>query len=178
MTTVYLGLGSNIEPKEEHIRQAVHLLRNHSRITLKKASSLYLTEPVGYKEQDWFLNAVVSCDTDLGPLELLQELKKMEADLMRERTVRWGPRTIDIDLLLYGEEEISLPELVVPHPRGFQRAFVLVPLAEIAGEEPIFRGKTARDLLAELGQEEKVEWYKECPQLMECPQSERKKQNV
>ena len=161
MTIVYLGLGSNIEPKEEHIRQAVCQLKNHSRITFKKASSLYLTEPVGYKEQDWFLNAVVSCDTGLEPLELLQELKQMEALLMRERTVRFGPRTIDIDLLLYGEEEISLPELVVPHPRGFQRAFVLVPLAEIAGEEPIFRGKTARDLLAELGQEEKVEWYKE-----------------
>lgn len=159
MTIAYLGLGSNIEPKEEHIRQAVQLLKNHSRITFHSCSSLYLTEPVGYKEQDWFLNAVVSCDTELGPLELLQETKKIEAQLMRERTVRWGPRTIDIDLLLYGEEDINLPELVVPHPRSFQRAFVLVPLAELTGEEPIFRGKTARELLAELGRQEVVEYY-------------------
>jgi 7,8-dihydro-6-hydroxymethylpterin-pyrophosphokinase len=77
--------------------------------------------------------------------------------------VRWGPRTIDIDLLLYGEAEINLPELVVPHPRGFQRAFVLVPLAEVAGEEPVFRGKSARQLLEELGRQERVEYFGPLP---------------
>jgi len=158
MTTVYLGLGSNIEPKAAHIRRAVQMLRDHPRMVYRKSSGLYLTEPVGYREQEWFVNAVVLCDTDLEPLELLRELKKMETGLMRERTARWGPRTIDIDLLLYGEEEINLPELVVPHPRGFQRAFVLVPLAEVAGEEPVFRGKSAHQLLGELGQQEKVEY--------------------
>ncbi|KKM08933.1 hypothetical protein SY88_20935 [Clostridiales bacterium PH28_bin88] len=158
MTRVFLGLGSNIEPKEEHIRQVVLLIKNHPRIALRKCSSLYHTEPVGYKEQDWFLNAVVSCDTDLGPLELLQETKKMEAELMRKRTVSWGPRTIDIDIVLYGQEEINLPELVVPHPRGLQRAFVLVPLAEITGDQ-VYRGKTARDMLSELGEHETVEYY-------------------
>lgn len=158
MTRVFLGLGSNIEPREEHIRRAVLMIKNHPRITLLKCSSLYHTEPVGYKEQDWFLNAVVSCDTGLGPLALLQEIKKMEAGLLRERTVRWGPRTIDIDLVLYGQEEISSPELVVPHPRGSQRAFVLVPLAEITGDQ-VYRGKTPRELLSELGEHETVEYY-------------------
>lgn len=159
MTTVYLGLGSNIEPKEEHIRQALQLLKSHPQIALHRISSLYLTEPVGYKEQEWFLNAVVACDTKLRPMELLLEMRRIEADLMRDRAVRWGPRTIDLDLLLYGEEEINLPELVIPHPRAFQRAFVLVPMAEITGLEPIWRGKTARELLAGLGQEEKVQYY-------------------
>jgi len=159
MTIVYLGLGSNIEPKEERIRQAVKMIKSHSQITLYMISSLYLTEPAGYKEQDWFLNAVAACDTKLGPLELLSEIKRFETELMRDKAVRWGPRTIDIDLLLYGEEEINLPELVVPHPRGFERAFVLVPLAEITGKEPVWRGKSARDLLAALGPQEEVQYY-------------------
>jgi 2-amino-4-hydroxy-6-hydroxymethyldihydropteridine diphosphokinase len=163
MTAVYLGLGSNIEPKALHIRRAVQMLKAHPRIAYGKSSGLYLTEPVGYQAQEWFLNAVVLCDTDLGPLELLAEIKTMEAELLREPAVRWGPRTIDIDLLLYGEAEINLPELVVPHPRGFQRAFVLVPLAEVAGEEPVFRGKSARQLLEELGRQERVEYFGPLP---------------
>lgn len=159
MTSVILGLGSNIEPRVEHIRQAVSLIKEHPLITLRRCSSLYHTEPVGYVEQGWFLNAVAACETDLEPRELLCETKKMEAQLMRQRTIHWGPRTIDIDLVLYGQAEINLPDLVVPHPRCFQRAFVLAPLAEITGGQAIYQGKTARELLTALGGHEAVEYY-------------------
>lgn len=158
LTWVILALGSNIEPKEEYIRQAVRLLHNHPRITVRKTSSLYLTEPVGYKEQDWFLNAVVACETDLSPLELLQETQRIEVMLQRERKIHWGPRTIDIDIILYGKERINLPELIIPHPRAFERSFVLVPLAEVT-EEEIYAGKTAKDFLAQLKHPTKVEYY-------------------
>lgn len=158
LTRVYLGLGSNIEPKEEYIRQAVRMLNGHPRITVRQASSLYFTEPVGYKDQDWFLNAVVACDTDLSPVELLQETQRIEVLLQRERRIHWGPRTIDIDIILYGQERINLPELIVPHPRAFERSFVLVPLAELTGGE-IYAGKTAKDFLAQLKEPSKVEYY-------------------
>lgn len=158
LTRVYLGLGSNIEPKEEYIRQAVRLLHNHPRITVRYTSSLYYTEPVGYKDQDWFLNAVVACDTDLSPLELLQETQRIEVMLQRERKIHWGPRTIDIDIILYGQERINLPELIIPHPRAFERSFVLVPLAELT-EGEIYAGKSAKDFLAQLKEPTKVEYY-------------------
>lgn len=158
LTRVYLGLGSNIEPKEEYIRQAVRFIASHTRIVVVKTSSLYYTEPVGYKEQDWFLNAVIACDTDLSPLEMLQETQRLELVLQRERKTRWGPRTIDIDIILYGQERIDLPELKVPHPRALERAFVLVPLAEVTDAE-IIGGKTARELLETLNAKERVEYY-------------------
>jgi len=158
LARVYLGLGSNIEPKEEYIRQAVRFIASHTRIVVVKTSSLYYTEPVGYRDQDWFLNAVIACDTDLSPLELLQETQRLELVLQRERKTRWGPRTIDIDIILYGQERIDLPELKVPHPRALERAFVLVPLAEVTDAE-IIGGKTAGELLETLNAKERVEYY-------------------
>ncbi|NLW07891.1 MAG: 2-amino-4-hydroxy-6-hydroxymethyldihydropteridine diphosphokinase [Clostridia bacterium] len=155
---VYLSLGSNIEPKEEYLRQALRLIASHPRIKLIKTSSLYLTEPVGYREQDWFLNAVAACDTDLNPLLLLQEIQNFELLLQRQRQFRWGPRTIDIDIITYGEDKIDLPQLQIPHPRARQRAFVLVPLAEL-NREAIIEGKTVQELLDTLKATEQVKYH-------------------
>lgn len=158
LTRVYLSLGSNIEPKEEYIHRALRFIASHPQIVLVKASSLYYTEPVGYQEQDWFLNAAAACDTDLTPMELLREIQRLELVLQRQRNIHWGPRTIDIDIIFYGQEKIDLPELKVPHPRALERAFVLVPLAELSDAE-IADGKTAREHLKSLKTEAKVEYY-------------------
>lgn len=127
----FIGLGSNLGDREAMIRQALEALAALPQTELLRASSLYDTEPVGDVEQPNFLNAVAHLDTNLSARQLLWNLLLIEKRLGRERARRWGPRTIDLDLLLYGNELIEEADLRVPHPELTRRAFVLVPLVEL-----------------------------------------------
>lgn len=131
MADAFLGLGSNLGNKRANLEKALEKLHNHNLIEVLKVSSFYETEPVGFKEQDWFLNLVVKISTSLTPFELLEFCQGIEKDLLRKRDIRWGPRTIDVDILLYENFSCQSEKLTVPHPRMKERAFVLVPLGEI-----------------------------------------------
>ncbi len=130
MKVVYLGLGSNLGDREAHLKDALSALESRD-LRLRRASSLYETEPIGLREQGWFLNQVAEYETELFPLQLLRRIHRIEQKLGRRRTVVNGPRTIDIDILLYGKAVLKTPELQVPHPRYRERRFVLEPLAEL-----------------------------------------------
>lgn len=131
MKTVYLSLGSNMGDKKKYLMQALELLKETEGISGLKTSSFYETDPVGYLEQDCFLNQVIELKTGLKPYEILNICQKIETDLKRERLMRWGPRTIDIDILYYEGEVSQEDSLILPHPRMTERAFVLVPLLEL-----------------------------------------------
>jgi len=150
MATVYLGLGSNLGDRKQNLSEALELLAEHA--VVEKVSSIYETEPVGYKEQPLFLNAVCRVSTELRPGQLLKLAKKIEARLGRTESFVNAPRPIDIDILFYDNEVLDSKELTVPHPRLVERAFVLVPLAEIAPElvHPV-SGKTVKESLTGLG---------------------------
>jgi 2-amino-4-hydroxy-6-hydroxymethyldihydropteridine diphosphokinase len=132
--TAYIGLGSNLGDRMFHLREAIRLLDTHPGIRVTRLSSVYETAPVGFLDQPDFCNMVAEVRTTLSAYGLLRAMLETERTLHRVRTVRWGPRTIDLDLLLYGEEVIRQNCLEVPHPRMAERAFVLVPLYEIAGD--------------------------------------------
>lgn len=152
MAKAYLGLGTNLGQKQENLEKAVDILKGHSDIQVLKVSSFYETDPVGYENQDRFLNAALVCETSLGPYELLDFIQLIERELKRVREIRWGPRTIDVDILLYDSLELlDDPQLIIPHPRMTEREFVLEPLAEITPEtvHP-GTGKTIALLLEEL----------------------------
>jgi 2-amino-4-hydroxy-6-hydroxymethyldihydropteridine diphosphokinase len=127
---VYLALGSNVGDREEHLRKALGKLQARD-LRLRRASGLYETEPIGLREQCWFLNQVAEFETELFPVQLLQRTQRIEKALGRRRTVVNGPRTIDIDIVLYGSALVKAPELEIPHPRYRERRFVLEPLAEL-----------------------------------------------
>jgi 2-amino-4-hydroxy-6-hydroxymethyldihydropteridine diphosphokinase len=149
MSRVWVGLGSNIGDKAVWLRKALVLLRNSSRLV--RVSSLYRTAPVGYLDQDWFLNGVAEVETLLQPLAFLHSLLATEQALNRVRTIRNGPRTIDLDILLWEDQVIRQPDLTVPHPAMTQRLFVLAPLAESAPKQmhPVLR-VSVETLLARL----------------------------
>jgi 2-amino-4-hydroxy-6-hydroxymethyldihydropteridine diphosphokinase len=128
----YISLGSNIDDRLTYLTDAIAKLNAHDKISVINTSSIYETDPVGYTEQNTFLNLVASIITDLSPHELLSECMKIEQELGRKREVRWGPRTVDLDILLFNQENIETEDLIVPHPRMKERAFVLVPLLEIS----------------------------------------------
>jgi len=130
--TAYLSLGANLGNKQETIGQALKELAAQPTIKVVAVSSLYQTTPVGLTDQPDFLNAAAAIQTTLTPQELLAHILQLEQQLGRVRTVRWGPRTIDIDILTFGSEEVNQPKLTIPHPRLAERLFALVPLAEIA----------------------------------------------
>ncbi|AJC96942.1 2-amino-4-hydroxy-6-hydroxymethyldihydropteridine diphosphokinase [Staphylococcus hyicus] len=132
MIDVYLGLGSNIGDREQQLQSAVERLDQVTGIHVQHMSSMYETKPVGYVEQPDFLNVCLHIKTTLSPEALLHQCLRIEKELHRVREVRWGPRTIDIDVLLYGDEIIESEQLIVPHPRMTARAFVMIPLNEIA----------------------------------------------
>jgi 2-amino-4-hydroxy-6-hydroxymethyldihydropteridine diphosphokinase len=148
----YIGLGSNLGDRESSIRQALDQLARTPETTVVRASSLYDTEPMGVADQPNFLNAVAQLETQLSPRQLLWNLMLIERRLGRVRTQRWGPRTIDLDLLLFGDEVLEEEGLQVPHPEMTRRSFVLVPLVEI---EPLLahpvNGESMLSLLQQLG---------------------------
>lgn len=129
---VYIGLGSNLAAPIDQIRQALNELAMLPLSRLVASSSLYASRPVGPQDQPDFINAVAALKTRLSPLALLDQLQALEQQHRRFRQRRWGPRTLDLDLLLYGNDHIDMPRLTVPHPQMTARAFVLTPLAEIA----------------------------------------------
>ena len=131
-TLAYLGLGTNLGDRESYLAQALKELVGLPTIEIAAVSSIYETAPVGLTDQPDFLNLVVSVRTTLSPRELMDALLHIENKMGRVRTVRWGPRVIDLDLLLFGDVRVEVPGLSVPHPRLRERSFVLIPLAEIA----------------------------------------------
>ncbi|MAA99517.1 MAG: 2-amino-4-hydroxy-6-hydroxymethyldihydropteridine diphosphokinase [Stappia sp.] len=143
-----LGLGSNLGDTSANLAEALARLSATPGIDIVARSSDYRTPPWGPVPQDDYRNACVVIETDLAPADLLARCLEVEKELGRVRDVRWGPRTIDIDLLLYGEAKVDEEGLTVPHPRMGERAFVLVPLAEIWPEAPIGDGRSVREALA------------------------------
>ncbi|MCZ2260597.1 2-amino-4-hydroxy-6-hydroxymethyldihydropteridine diphosphokinase [Sporosarcina sp. G11-34] len=132
MNRAYLSIGSNIEDRQDHLLGAVRALHAYESINVVEVSSIYETVPVGYTDQADFLNLVVCLETVLDAPELLSVCQAIENELGRVRKVRWGPRTVDLDILLYNNDNIESENLIVPHPRMSERAFVLIPLLEIA----------------------------------------------
>ena len=163
MARVFLGLGSNLGDRVETIRKAMEMISKIPGVSASSSSSLYETEPVGISDQPMFVNAVLEIETDLSPEELFSKLKDIESELGRTETIRWGPRIIDIDILLFGDRVIEERDLTIPHPEMTKRGFVLVPLCEIAPEikHPKLK-KTIREIADGLGDISGVEKIEEC----------------
>jgi len=144
---VYIGLGSNLGNKAENLARALLLIQAIEDIHINKVSSLYQTAPWGKTDQEDFINQVIAIETKISPLDLLHRLQEIEIKLGRQRDVQWGPRIIDLDVLLYGRETIDLEELKVPHPYLLQRLFVLIPLQEIEPDLVFPNGSTIMEVL-------------------------------
>jgi 2-amino-4-hydroxy-6-hydroxymethyldihydropteridine diphosphokinase len=153
--TVFIGLGSNMGNREEFLKTALERIENL--MTVQAVSSVYETEPVGYEDQGWFLNMVIQGHTRLFPELLLERLQDIEKALGRKRAISNGPRTIDLDILFYGDAVTETGHITVPHPRLHERVFVLEPLAEIAADfvHPVLHQSIAA-LLAQAGSEKRV----------------------
>ncbi|MFQ5797668.1 MAG: 2-amino-4-hydroxy-6-hydroxymethyldihydropteridine diphosphokinase [Bacteroidota bacterium] len=148
MARVFLGLGSNVGDRLRFLQRAVDELRSRDGVVLTKVSSVYETEPVGVKDQRDFLNLALEVEVLLAPEELLRTVKEVEKKVGRKPAERWGPREIDIDILLYNDQTTNVGELRIPHPELAQRKFVLVPLQELDGQlvHPVQR-QTVGELL-------------------------------
>ncbi len=145
-TRSYIGLGGNIGDVFSNMQSAISYLGSHAKISVKALSLVYKTPPWGIEDQDWFLNACAEVETSLTAQELLQQCLEAEKQLNRVRDIRWGPRTIDLDVLIYGNEEIASDALNVPHPRMHERAFVLLPMADL-NADLILKGKSIAEWL-------------------------------
>ncbi|MGE5263251.1 MAG: 2-amino-4-hydroxy-6-hydroxymethyldihydropteridine diphosphokinase [Acidobacteriota bacterium] len=158
MAVVFLALGANLGDREKNLHEAIARLAPF--VDIASTSSIYETEPVGVREQPWFLNLVVRGTTTLSPVDLLRRVKKIEIEMGRSEGIRFGPRPIDIDILFYDRLIELSPALTIPHPRLHERAFVLIPLAEIAPDfvHPRFRLRI-RDLLAGLESPDEVRQF-------------------
>jgi len=148
--TVYLALGSNLGDRESRLREAVSRLEADE-VRILRRSPVYETEPQDLRDQGWFLNAVLEAETTLFPMQLLARTQMIERNMGRQRAKIGGPRSIDIDILLYGTFVVRTPQLEIPHPRMTKRRFVLAPLAAMAPDlrHPV-TGKTAREMLADI----------------------------
>ncbi|UXH42859.1 2-amino-4-hydroxy-6-hydroxymethyldihydropteridine diphosphokinase [Rossellomorea vietnamensis] len=162
MNTAYISLGSNMGDRAGYLEKAINILSSHGKIEVTKRSSLYETDPVGFTEQDQFLNMVIEIRTSLSPETLLHQCLQVEIDLGREREFKWGPRIIDLDILLFNHETIEAENLLIPHPRMQERAFVLIPLLEVAPsiEHPSFNAPLA-EFLDEIPDKEGVRLWKQ-----------------
>ncbi len=162
METVYLSAGSNVGDRIGYLQQANILLKHTEGINVLDCSSLYETEPVGYKDQGWFVNAVLKIETCLDPQTLLSECMRIEKQLgrQREQEIRWGPRTIDLDILFYGDKLVSEDFLDIPHPRMHERAYALVPMLELDPDflHPVLK-KSVFDIHNDLENPEEVYLY-------------------
>jgi len=154
----YIGIGSNVGDKARQCEQGISEIQKLDRHRLLARSSLYKTQPIGYTEQDWFINLVIKIETEMDAPALLSSLKEIESRLGRVETLRWGPRTIDLDILFFNDHQIQTDELTVPHPLIQDRQFVLVPLAEIDPNltHPVLK-KTVKELLERLKEDRGVE---------------------
>ncbi|MCK5553253.1 MAG: 2-amino-4-hydroxy-6-hydroxymethyldihydropteridine diphosphokinase [Deltaproteobacteria bacterium] len=154
----FIGIGSNVGDKIKNCGQAIAEISQLRQNRLITQSSLYKTEPLGYTQQDWFINCVIEIETSFTAHELFHLLKDLELSMGRKRTFKWGPRVIDLDILFFNDEAIQSEELTIPHPEIQRRAFVLVPLCEIARNyiHPLLE-KSISQLLAQLGDGGKVE---------------------
>ena len=150
MKIAYLGLGSNLGDRSANLAEAITRLAGES-LRVLRASSLWETEPRDFLDQPWFLNQVIEVESDLLPRQLFQRIQRVEREMGRRRTTPKGPRTIDIDILLYGNAVVKADDLEIPHPRMTERRFVLAPLAELVPDlrHPVSR-RTVRELLAEV----------------------------
>lgn len=151
MSRAYIGLGSNQGERLENLRSGVNGLVMAEDVVVVGKSSVYDSEPVGLRDQPDFLNAVVGVETTLDPYELLSLLHKVELGHGRQRITRWGPRTLDLDILLFGDLEQDDPKLLIPHPRLKERRFVMEPLLEVDPDVRLPDGTPVRKLLEELG---------------------------
>ena len=149
MTASFVGLGANLGEPQRQVREAFRELDAIPHTRVVRASSLYRSQPLGYAEQPEFVNAVAQIETGLPAERLLAELHQIEARHGRSRSFANAPRTLDLDLLLYGELVLDLPHLKIPHPRMHERAFVLLPLVEIAPHAEVPGRGPARTLLEE-----------------------------
>ena len=154
----YIGIGSNVGNKLHQCEQAISEILKSDNHKLLAKSSFFKTKPIGYTFQDWFVNGVIKIETDLDPLNLLHVLKTIESQLGRTETFQWGPRTIDLDILLFDDREMGTEELQIPHPLLHERQFVLIPLAEIDRDlvHPVLK-KTVGELLENLKEDQGVE---------------------
>lgn len=154
----YLSLGSNLGNREQNLEEAVRRASTLGRVVA--VSSFYETEPVEVTDQPWFLNCVLALETTAEPAQLMRELLRIEHEMGRQRLVKKGPRSIDIDILLFGNAVVNTPDLTIPHPEMTRRRFVLEPLAEIAPDllHPVSQ-KTVTLLLAELAPGQRVQKY-------------------
>ncbi|MBW3595236.1 MAG: 2-amino-4-hydroxy-6-hydroxymethyldihydropteridine diphosphokinase [Actinobacteria bacterium] len=161
MTTCYVGIGSNVGDRAMFARRAVEELKQASGIELVSVSSIYETSPIGGPPQRSFVNLVVKLETELDPRQLLEATQAVETRLGREPSdIHWGPRVVDLDILTFGDEKVSEPDLEIPHPRMTQRRFVLVPLLEIEPDAADPWGTRYADLLDEAeGDVELLEKY-------------------
>jgi len=132
--TAYIGLGSNLGDREKYVKDAIEMLSATDGITINVVSPLYETKPVGFTEQPNFLNCVVEISTSLSPYQLLDVCMLIESELQRARTIKWGPRTVDLDILFYGNLVMAEDRLTIPHHLLHERGFVLLPMREIAPE--------------------------------------------
>lgn len=163
MSIAYIGLGSNIGDRIGYVQQANKLLDDTDGIRVINSSSLYETEPFGFKEQEWFINAILEIETSLEPMDLLNVCLRIEKQLGRVRhpeAPQWGPRTVDLDILFYDNLIISTDVLQIPHPRVHQRAYALVPMLELAPDfiHPVI-GESILDIHSALPDPEEVYLY-------------------
>ncbi len=161
LNKVYLSLGSNIGDRYKFLQYGVNSLDQNVNISIKSCSSVYETSPIGFTDQNDFLNMVIEIETSLTPSELLVITQGIQQKAGREFKVRWGPRTLDLDILLYNQENIEMDELKIPHPRMFERGFVIIPLKEVAPSLYFSSvGKTIDQVYQELLDKEGVRLWK------------------
>ncbi len=154
----FIGIGSNVGDKIKNCRQAITEISQCKQNTLLAQSSLYRTEPIGYTQQDWFINCVIEIETSLTAYELLNVLENTEISMGRKNIRKWGPRIIDLDILFFNDEIIRCEGLTIPHPEAQYRAFVLIPLRDIAADyvHPFLK-KSISQLAVDLGQGQGIE---------------------